>query len=121
MTTAAPNTTPVSSVLGHEERITALEKDNHELRQALQSAIEAHNGLTLRVQGILRTHALISLAQNDRLRHLETVDRNDRRLTELMDTFERRVSAIEVATRVLAMPSLRERIGRAPMGGEVLS
>lgn len=68
--TAAPNTTPVSSLLRHEERITRLEADNRELRQTIAAQATCLGALSVTMQGLLactRNTAMVGIGLSDRL------------------------------------------------------
>jgi predicted RNase H-like nuclease (RuvC/YqgF family) len=89
---AARNTTPIASVLGHEERITRLERENAELRQIVSEL----NNRTYRMQNMLRINTTIDISHNERLRRLETVKHGDLRLSEVLGGIEARLAAVEL-------------------------
>lgn len=101
---AVPGTTPIREVLGFEERLTAVEAENRELRQMLDrqtSCISVLNSSLYRAQNLLRMNAVIDIAHNDRLMRLEAVGSNDRRLSEVLGGLEARLSRIEVGEGLL--------------------
>lgn len=101
---AAPNTTPVSSVLGHEERITRLERDNADLEwtiKQLVSVISELNCRTYGLQNLLRINTAVDIAHNDRLTKLEGTRQGDMRLTDVLAGIEARLARVEIGGEVL--------------------
>jgi hypothetical protein len=94
---AVPGLTPISDVLSHELRITALEEENIHLRQML---IEQAASVG-RLYGLLRVTAETQLSMSQRLSKLETTRQGDVRLSHVLSGIEARLARIELGGEVL--------------------
>lgn len=120
---ATSGTTPLREVLGFEERLTRLDAELDELRQMLRQqaiCIGILNSALANARQCLRIAAATDLSHNDRLARLEGTRQGDLRLSEVLSGIEERLAAAEAAQAALGSATLRERLGRAPIGGEAL-
>lgn len=95
---AAPGTTPIREVLGFEERLTALENENRELRQMIREqaiCIGILNGTLANVRNCIRITAATDLALSRRLSQLECAQQGDLRLSAVLGGLEARLARVE--------------------------
>jgi len=103
---AAEGLTPVSEVLGHEERIARLEADNAKLWAAIVRASDSGTRCwvallqTTQLQAA-QTAAMTALAR--RAERLEQTEDNDLRLSEVLGRVEQDVQGLSARLRAMEM------------------